>query len=94
MTAAAKRWGVQFNENALAFYGSRAAAEWWLPWRRHMDRAPGKIIILNSSAPGGDLLIIRASDREEAEFIHGHMLGHGIPAGCLKVRAIPDELAA
>lgn len=77
-------WGVFVNECGVLAVGG-APATWWVHfWARS---CPGRITALVLSVAGGHHHVA-CDSKEDAEFLHGHMIAQGIAASHVAVRQL------
>jgi hypothetical protein len=76
VTAAAQQWGVRVNETGI--FATGQGSEWWVtalaPWE-----ASGRAVCLGL-CPQGGAWFLPAADKDEAAWMRGHIISHGVPA--------------
>ena len=83
----ASRYVVQVNECGI--FASTIGTDWWIT--NVLMRPIAERIHWVSMSPGGGVAQIPCADKEEAEFVRDHMIGHGIHKAHVKVRRLPAE---
>ena len=81
------RYVVEVNECGI--YASRIGWDWWME-NILLRPVAGRIDWL-SLGPSGGVAQIPCEDKEEAEFVHGYMLAHGIHPKHAKVKRIRSK---
>lgn len=77
-------WGVWLNEIGL-MSAAPDVMNWWAPYRHRFEHS-GKIRLLGTTVPGDVILIGPYDDRDDAQFLHDHLLAKGTPKALVKVR--------
>lgn len=78
-----QRWELEVSEGII--WASRKGVEWWNLWRLRMEPL-GRITIVTAGL-GGDLVRVACDSREDAQWLHDHMISFAeIPKSAVKVR--------
>jgi hypothetical protein len=86
--------GYAVEVNECGIFATGLGEDWWVT-NVLMGPMASRLIFL-FIGPGGGLAQIPCSDREEAAFVLGHLISHGIHARHARVRriAVPGREAA
>jgi len=86
----AARYVVEVNECGI--FASRRGIEFWTTGI--LSRPIGQRLAWLFMGPGGGLAHLPCAGKEEAEFIHGQLLAHGIHTAHARVRRLAPEKKA